>query len=339
MKRLLALLALMLCMAAPARAAGDLYVYSWSEYLPDEVVREFTAETGIKVHISTYDSNEAMYAKLKLAGEGYDLAVPSSYFVEKMAREGMLRPLDKTRLPNLKNLLPRFTKLEADPGNAYCVPYLWGSTALAVNTDLIPAEKLKSYNGLWDTALKGRLLLPNDPREVVGLALKAAGHSFNDTDPAHLAAAAARLKELIPSVRAFDSESPKQAILSGEVAAGVVWNGEAFIANAENPAVAYVYPEEGYSLWVDCFAVPVGAKHLDEAHAFMDYLLRPEVSARISTELGYSTPNAAAIPLLPPEVRDNPIVYPPDEVLARGEFLRDIGEGAKAMDDIWVTLK
>lgn len=340
MKKLLLAIVLPLAFAVPALAgSGELYLYIWSEYIPDEVVENFTRETGIKVHISTYDSNEAMYAKIKLAGKGYDLIVPSSDYVGLMRRQGMLLPLDKSKLPNFSNLSAKFTDQPFDPDNTFSVPYMWGSSAIAVNTGTLGEDAVTSYTDLWKPEMKDRLLLPNDPREVFAIGLKSLGYSLNDTDPAHLEQAYQKLKKLMPFVRVFDSDSPKQALLSGEVTVGVIWNGEAYIANQENPEIRYVYPKEGFSLWMDSLCIPQGARNLDEAHAFLNYLLRPDVAAAISTEMGYSSPNAAAVKLLPDDVRANTIVYPDDATAQRGEFQDDIGEGMKLYEDYWVKLK
>ena len=340
MKRILTALALVLLLATSAFAGkGDLFLYIWSEYIPDQVLQDFTRETGIEVHLSTYDSNEAMYAKIKLAGDGYDLIVPSSDYVALMARQNLLLPLDKSLLPNFANLAPRFLNQPFDKGNTYSLPYMWGSTSIAVNTDLLDGVKVESIADLWNPALKDKLLLPNDPREVFGLALRVLGYPGNETDPEHLAQAYDKLKSLTPMVRVFDSDSPKQALLSGEVAVGVIWSGEAFVACAENPAIKWIYPPEGVSLWMDSLCIPKGAKNIKEAHAFLDYLMRPEVAALISQEMGYSTPNAKAMDVLPADVRDNPIVYPPDNVMQRGEFQNYLGDAMKIYDDYWIKLK
>ena len=336
-------LAVLFCLglATPLAAADRaLYVYIWSEYIPEQVVADFTRETGIKVNISTYDSNEAMYAKIKLVGKGYDLIVPSSYYVGLMRDQGLLLPLDKKQLPNLKNIGPKFTNQSFDPDNSYSLPYMWGSTSIAVNTDMLGKDTVRDLADLWKPELKGRLLLPNDSREVIGIGLKVLGYPINDRDPAHLEQAYLKLKELMPSVRTFDSDSPKQALLSGEVAAGVIWNGEAFIANGENPAIAYLYPKEGFSLWLDSFCIPKGAANIAEAHLFLDYILRPEVAAVISQEMGYSSPNAAALEHLPAEVRSNPIVYPTDADAARGEFLDNLDDATNQLvEQYWLKLK
>jgi len=317
-----------------------LNLYIWSEYIPDEVLADFTKETGIKVNISTYDSNEAMYAKVKLVGKGYDLVVPSSDFVGLMRREGLLLPVDTTKIANFSLLAPRFTNQSFDPNNRYSVPYMWGSTSLAINTALLPKGTVEKSSDLWKPELKGKLVLPNDQREVIGIGLKVLGYSINETNPEHLRQAYEKLQSLMPQVRVFDSDSPKQALLSGEVAAGLVYNGEAYIANGENEAIQYIYPPEGFSLWLDSFCIPKGAEHVEEAYKFIDYVLKPKVSATISESMGYSSPNSKAVGLLPEAMQKNIIVNPSPEMVTKGEFLDSLDEPTlKIYEQYWVKLK
>jgi spermidine/putrescine transport system substrate-binding protein len=308
--------------------------------MPDSVLEEFTAETGIKVIMSTYDSNEALYAKIKMVdAKGYDLIVPSTDYVARMRQEGLLMPLDKGRLSNLGNLDPKLMNKPFDPDNTYSVPYMWGSTAIAVNSKDPDAASVATYADLWKPELKGKLLLPNDMRGVLGMGLKRLGHSLNEADPAKVGQACDLLAPLMASVRVFDSDSPKQALLNNEVQVAVLWNGEAYIAAGENPDIRYVYPREGYSLWVDNLCIPANAVNVENALIFIDYLLRPEVAAFICQEMGYSTPNLAAKAILPEEVRTNPIIYPSPEEMDLGEFETDLGEAVKAYEECWMRLK
>jgi spermidine/putrescine transport system substrate-binding protein len=343
MKRSAALIAalamLLLAAASPATAEQKkLFLFIWSEYLPDEILEQFTSQTGIKVMVSTYDSNEAMYAKLKMS-PGHDLAVPSTDFVSRMRNEGMLIALDKKKLPNLKHVGPRFMDRAFDPGNAYSVPYMWGTTAVAVNTALMPSVRISTWDDLWKPELKGRLLLPNDMRSVMGIGLKSLGYSLNDTDPEHLRQAYEKLKPLMGSVKVFDSDSPKQAIINREVAAGVMWNGEAYVANQENPKIVYVYPQDGFGMWIDSLVIPKGARNVEAAHKFIDFLLRPEIAAAISEDLGYATPNQQAKSMLTAKARQNPIIYPPDEILDRSELEIDLGAAIAQYERYWTLLK
>jgi spermidine/putrescine transport system substrate-binding protein len=338
-----ACLALLVIIAAVSPGHGAdkvLNLYIWSEYIPEEVLADFTRETGIKVNISTYDSNEAMYAKVKLVGKGYDLVVPSSDYVGLMRRQGMLTRIDTKKISNFKQISPQFTDLSFDPGNTYSVPYMWGSTSLAINTDIVPAETVQKLADLWKPELKGKLLMPNDPREVMGIGLKVLGYSINEKDPEHLRQAYEKLRTLMPMVRVFDSDSPKQALLSGEVAVGLVYNGEAYIANSENEAIRYIYPPEGFSLWLDSFCIPRGAENVDAAYRFIDYVLQPKISAIISESMGYSSPIAKVVELLPAAMKENNIVNPSAQDIARGEYLDSLDEKTlKLYEQYWVKLK
>jgi len=336
-------LALLLLMTAVPFCYGAdkvLNLYIWSEYIPEQVLADFTKETGIKVNISTYDSNEAMYAKVKLVGKGYDLVVPSSDYVGLMRREGLLTLVDIKKISNFNLIDPQFTNKSFDPGNAYSVPYMWGSTALVLNTSIMPPQTVQKMADLWKPELKGNLILPNDAREVLGIGLKVLGYSINEKDPEHLRQAYEKLRSLMPQVRVFDSDSPKQALLSGEVAAGLVYNGEAYIANGENNAIRYIYPPEGFSLWLDSFCIPRGATNVDAAYRFIDYVLQPRVSATISESMGYSSPIAKVFEFLPAEMKNNIIVNPPPQDAARGEFLDSLDANTlKLYEQYWVKLK
>ena len=344
MKKLLSLLALGLAAALSAFAAQAadkvLYFYNWSEYLPEAVLDQFTAETGIKVVYTTYDSNEAMYAKLKvLQGGGYDLVVPSTYYVSKMSKEGLIQPIDKTKLGNFKNLDPRLLNQPYDPDNRYSVPYLWGSTGVGVNAKDVDPATVTSWADLWRPEFRGKIVLLNDLREVFYLGLKVLGYSGNDTDPAHIAQAYDKLTSLIPGVRVFNADSPKEPFLSGEVVIGQIWNGEAYLGREELPELTYIYPKEGAALWMDNLVIPAKAEHVAEAHQLIDFLLRPEIAKVISEEIGYATPNKAALPLLDAAVRDDRTVYPNDDDLKNSEFQVDVGEAITVYEQYWEKLK
>ena len=218
MKKLLVALVALLIAASPAFAeeAKELNVFSWSEYIPQEVVNGFTKETGIKVVLSTYESNEAMYAKLKLLGaKGYDLVVPSGYFVEVMAQDNLLAKLDKSKIKGLDNLDPASLNQPFDKGNALTIPYMWGTVGLLVNKKAVDVSTIKSWKDLARPEFKGRVLLSDDLRDTFGVGLKACGYSINSTNPDEIKAAYEWLKALKPSVRVFDVTATKQAFISG----------------------------------------------------------------------------------------------------------------------------
>jgi spermidine/putrescine transport system substrate-binding protein len=340
MSRLLLVL-ILLCAIAPVRAEPpEVRFFNWSDYVPEEVLERFTAETGIAVRLSTYDSNEAMYAKLKLlGGKGYDIAVPSTYYVDKMRKEGLLHPLDKARLPGLRSLDPRHLDKSFDPGNVYSLPYLWGTTGIAVNAARIDPATVQSWADLWNPRFKGGLLLTNDMRETFHIALRVLGLAGNSTDPGQIRRAYEKLKRLMPNVRLFNSDSPLVLLVTGEVDAGVVWSGNAYQAHKEDPNIRYIYPKEGCLLWMDNLVIPKGAGNLDNAHRLLDFLLRPEIAKLISEKIGYASPNAAAVRLLKPELRDDPTVYPNSDVLDKGEYQVDIGDAITVYAEYWEKLK
>jgi len=316
-----------------------LYVYNWSEYMPESVLKDFTKETGIKVKYSTYDSNEAMYAKVKTAGNsGYDIIVPSTYFVNKMSKEGLLEKIDKSKLSNYKNLDPKLLSKSFDPNNDYSIPYLWGTTGISYNSSLVK-ENINSWKNLWNNEYKNSILLNDDMREVFGMALKILGYSANSTNPKEIEEAYNKLKELLPNVKMFYSESQKQVYLNEEVKLGMNFNGEGFMANEENENIKYIYPKEGALVWVDSLVIPKGAKNLENAHKFINFLLKPEVAKVISEEIGYATPNAKTLELLDEKTKNNRIIYPNEEDLKNSEFQMDVDEVLPVYEKYWEMLK
>lgn len=351
MKRLLATaarLVLAACLMLPLLQAGNvqagddvLYVYNWTEYMPQDVLQRFTKETGIKVVYNTFDSNESMYAKLKLVKGAYDVVVPSTYFVSRMIREGMLEKLDKSRLPNLKHLDPALLDTPFDPGNAYSVPYLWGTTGIGVTPHRHDPKTVTAYRDLWRPEYKRQVLLTDDIREVFGMTFLVLGYPFNDTEPEHIKQAYEKLTELMPNVVLFNSDAPRMPYLNEEASIGLIWNGEVNQANMETESefISYVYPEEGIMAWVDNLSIPAGAKHVEAAHTFINFLLRPEIAKAICEEIGYATPNKTARELLPDSLKNDPTLFPGQDVMEKARFTRDIGDTIKIYEQYWERLK
>ncbi|WML85060.1 extracellular solute-binding protein [Thiothrix subterranea] len=331
---------LLLLTATALHAEEKLVVYNWAEYIPEAALEEFEKETGIKVEYSTYENNEVMYSKLKLQkGVGYDIVVPSSYLVAKMSREGLLQELDKTKLTNLKNLSADLLDKPYDPGNLYSIPYLWGSTGIGVNGKEIDSSTITSWADLWDEKWKGKLLLTDDVREVFHMALKKNGFSTNSTNPDEIKIAYEDLQKLMPNVLVFNADAPREPFLAGDVNLGMIWSGEVKMAQQENPDIEYIFPKEGAGFWVDSFVIPAGASNADNAHKFIDYMLRPEVGQQVVEELGYSTPNIAVKELLDEDTSSNPVIFPSAADVAKGEFQNDIGDAMKLYDGYWEKLK
>lgn len=332
---------LLILLASPAWAgSAEIHLYNWSDYLPQEVLDQFTQETGIQVKNSTYDSNEALYAKLKLLnGGGYDLVVPSTYFVDKMRREGLLHPIDKSQLSQFQNLDVKHLNKPFDPDNQYSIPYLWGTTGIAVNAAKLNPDEFSRWADLWNPQLKASLLMPNDMREAFHIAFFVLGYHGNTQNPEQVRQAYELLRGLMANIRLFTSDAIDIQFLTGEVNAGVIWNGVAYKVNQEDPNIRYIYPKEGVIIWMDNLAIPAHAPNPANAHKLIDYLLRPDVAKTISEKIGYTSPNREAIQLMPQKLRDNPYVNPPDEILLKGEYQTDIGGAITLYTEYWEKLK
>jgi spermidine/putrescine transport system permease protein len=326
-----------LALVRPAAAAEELNLFAWSEYVPQAVIDGFTKKTGIRVSYETYASNEEMLAKLLSGAERYDLIQPSEYVVAALVKEGRLEKLDHAKLPHLANLDPAYTHLPHDPGLAYSVPYMSGTVGIVVDTTAVK-EPVTGYADVFTDAHRNRIVVLNDSREIVSWAMDVLGLDINDPSPANLAKATPLLERWLPLVRVYDSDSPKTALLNGDVDLGVVWSGEAAILIDEDPTrFTYVLPKEGAHRFVDSLAIPAGARHVDAAHRFIDYVLEPAVSVQISAEFPYTNPNAAARKLLSRKQLANVASYPPGD--PKLETFADIGERAVAVDKLVTDVK
>lgn len=324
-----------------ATPAGDrqLNVYIWSEYLPQEVVDRFAKEKGIKTTVDTYDSNEALLEKLQSGVADYDVVVPSDYMVRILVAEKLVQPLQKDKLPNLKNLDARFLDREFDKGNAHSLPYFWGTTGLGYNKEKVKAP-LESWAVVFDPAHKGRILMLDDMRECFGVALKLMGKGLNEKDPEVLKQAAAKLKEQKPLVKAYNSGDFANILASGDVDLAHGYNGQLAAVVAENAEkFGFALPKEGGTIWMDNVAISAKSRHVEEAHAFLDFIMDAEVNASIVNAVRYASPNAAARAHIDPKILGDVIVYPPDDVVARCEFMEDIGETTTLLDQYWTEIK
>ncbi|HEX4966329.1 MAG TPA: spermidine/putrescine ABC transporter substrate-binding protein [Thermoanaerobaculia bacterium] len=314
-------------------------VYIWTNYLPQEVVDEFERRTGIHANVDTFDSNEAVLGKLQSGVAGYDVAVPSDYMLKILIPQGLVQPLDHGRLPHLKNLDPRFLDQKYDPGNGHSVPYLWGTTGIGFDkTKVQPA--VDSWAALFDPRHAGRILMLDDQREAFGAALKLMGRSINEKDPAVLRQAAERLKKQKPLVRTYNSSDFANLLAAGDVDVAQGYNGEMAEVVAKSAGrLAYVIPKEGGTLWIDNLAIPKGARNLEAAYAFLDFVMEPEIAAKIVNHVHYASANQAALPLIDAKVKNDPSIYPPQDVLKRCELIEDLGETTQLVDQLWTEVK
>lgn len=343
MKKLLTILVISLfAFACTKKAENELFVYNWSEYIPDEVVKQFEKETGIKVIYTTYDSNEAMYSKVKVTGGAdYDIAVPSTYYVEKMKNEGLIQKIDKSKLTNFNNINPALLNQDYDPENQYSIPFMWGTTAIGINTKYIDPAKVTSWNDLWRDEFKGKLMLQNDLREVFHAALRSLGYSGNTKDPKEIEEAYNKLVKLMPSVKLFNSDSPRTPFLNEEVYIGIMWSGEAFMASQENKNIKYVYPKDGAAVWVDSLVIPSKAKNVDNAYKFIDFIIRPDISSKISNYVGYATPliKESVAEYLDNNTKNSRIIFPNSDDLNNSEIQLNIEDALPIYNDFWHKLK
>jgi spermidine/putrescine transport system substrate-binding protein len=339
MKKFLPVLFAVIFLVACNRNKNVVNVYNWTEYIPNEVISQFEKETGVKVIYSTYDSNELMYSKIKIAGgSGYDLIFPSTYFVTKMAKEGLLEELDHSKLSNMSHLNPALLNMDYDEGNKYSLPFIWGTTLLAYN-DKFVKEELTSWRDLWREEFKGYVILNNDVREVFQMSLMLLGYSGNSSDEKEIDEAYTLLTTLVPNVRVFNSDSPKLPLINEEVRVGMVWSGEIYRASLSNPDIKFAFPKEGALIWMDCYSIPKGAKNTENAYKFINFLLRPEISKIIREDSGYISPNLTYINSMPEELRSNRLLNPSDEDLLGAELQTDIGDAVLVLERYWEKLK
>lgn len=316
----------------------ELKIFVWSEYVPQGVIDAFSEETGIAVTMETYSSNEEMLAKLLAEAGDYDLIQPSDYTVQALVEADLLDPLDKERIPNLEHIDPFFLDQPFDPGNRYTVPWMAGLVGIVYNSEKISAE-IDGFEDVFQPAHRQRIVVLDDPREIVSWALAARGIPVNEITPETLRKVRPLLAEWLPMVAVFDSDSPREALLGGTADIGIVWNGEAAKLLAESEKFRWVVPEKGAHLFIDSLAIPKGADHPDNAMAFMNFVLRPEISQQISERFPYLNPNTAARELLPEAARSNPASFPPRTTLEKLEVFEDLGEMSTEIDELVTPLK
>jgi len=326
-----------------AELGERLNLFIWSDYMDPELIEEFESAYGVAVALDYYDTNEAMIAKLQAGGTGqYDLVVASDYAVEVLRGENLLEPLDHALVPNLANLAPRFREAPFDPGNRYSATYQWGTSGLGVRADLAEGgEPAASWALVFDPAAGvGPFTMLADPRETIGAALIYLGHSANSVDPGELAAAERLLLAQRDRVLTYAPfASARDLLASGDAVVAHNYSGDVLMVADEVPGVRYLIPAEGSVVWTDNLAIPSGAPHARLAHAFVNFVLDGNVGARLSNFTRYASPNDAAMPGMDPELLADPSVYPDSAVMARLEFLHDLGEARAAYDRIWTRLR
>lgn len=320
--------------------AGELNLFIWTEYVPDAVFDKFTEETGIKVNVSTFSSNEDMLAKVKSEAPGaYDIIQPSDYMVSQLIAQDMVAELDKDALTNLSNIGEEYLNPVYDPGNVYSVPYQGGVAAIAVNTDKVDID-ITSYDDLFDPTLSNSIVLLDDFRAVIGMTARSMGYSMNETDPEKLAEIREKLLTIKSNVKLYDSDSPKSALISGDCSVGMIWNAEIALSMAENSSIEVIFPEEGPYVFMDNWCITKESPNYDNAIKFINFMMDPEVVQMVLEEFPYLNPNKTAVEAMGEEYAGNPAKNPPAEVIASGEYVENLDVDTLAIyDEMWTELK
>lgn len=321
-------------------AQQQVNVFVWADYIPQTVIQLFEKQTGIKVNLSEYDSNEDLYAKLKAdPHSGYDVVVPSSYYVQRMVQEGMLRKINHQPLSNRRYLNPLLLNKSFDPGNQYSYPYVWGSTGIAVDKRYWDPKTIHRWSDLWQPRFKNQLLMYNDAREVFAAALIVLGRSINERDPRYIKLAYEKLRQLSPNVRLYSTDAATNVFADDDVTVGMAETGDIIRARLANKNLVFIYPQDGFAVWEDCLAIPKYAPHYQNALTFINFLMRPKVGAMISMTQGYSTPNLKSKALLPKQFREDPLMYPSQQTLKRSQMENDVGAARDIYLHYWELLK
>jgi spermidine/putrescine transport system substrate-binding protein len=316
-----------------------LALYNWAEYVAKSTIPSFEEKTGIQVTQDFYSSNEELLAKLQAGGSGYDVIVPSDYMVSIMIKSDILQPLDKAKIPNLKNIGENFRDPPYDPDNEYSAPYQYGTTGILYNKKEL-GETISTWDPMWDPEFEGAIGMLDDPRETPGAALYKLGYSVNATDDEQLAEAEAELKEQKPLLRGyFDSTQNQASVQNGDLLLGHVFSGDGFLALAENPDLDYVIPEPGATLWTDTMAIPASAQHPDNAHKFINHILDPKVGAALSNYTYYNTPNEAALPMIDDALKKLSGYVLTPEVFERLQVIEDVGEATRKYERLFTEVK
>ncbi len=343
--------------AAPAAADGTLHIYNWSDYIAEDTIANFEAETGIDVTYDVFDSNEVLEGKLLAGNTGYDIVVPSGSFLERQIQAGVFQPLDKTALANYGNLDADILQRVAahDPDNAHSIPYMWGTTGIGYNVAMVEERMPGAPVESWDLILNPEIVsqfadcgvtVLDAPTELLDIAMNYLGFDPTAGTGEGLEEAEALLQEVRPHLKYFHSSQYINDLANGDICIAVGWSGDVFqardrAAEADNGVeIGYSIPKEGTVIWFDLLAIPADAENVAEAHLFLDYIMRPEVVAAVTNYVYYANGNAASTPLIEEEVLTDEGIYPPDSVKAN--LFADTADSPRVtrmQNRIWTRIK
>jgi putrescine transport system substrate-binding protein len=343
------------------RAASDsgkvLNLYIWSDYLAANTLSDFEKQTGIKVHVAYFDTNETLETKLLAGSSGFDIVVPTASYFERQIKAGVYQTLDKSKLPNLKNMDPQLMSKVAlhDPGNAHGIIYMWGTNGIGYNEkmikELMPDAPLDSWRLVFDPAVASKVAkcgisVLDSPAEMMRAVYNYLGKDPNSQKPEDLVQAEATLSKIRPYIRNINSSEYIEALANGDLCIAVGYNGD--VMQARDRAreankgidVKYVVPKEGSILWFDMLAIPKDAPNTDSAYAFLNYIMTPQVIADVSNFKRYANGNLASQPLVEPAVKDDPGIYPPAEQRQKlAVQLADSSDQTRAITRVWQKFK
>jgi spermidine/putrescine transport system substrate-binding protein len=315
---------------AAAAEEKQVNVYNWDTYIGSNTLAEFTDTTGIDVRYDLFASTDELFGKMREGNPGYDVIFPSNNTVERMVVADMLIAVDPAKIPNLKNIAPVFRDTSYNPGLKWGAPYFWGTQGIGYRKESFETAPSSWKDMTENEAIKGRFSLLEGV-DTLRMALKIIGASLDTKNPDEIAKAADYLIRIKPGIKTFAPDTGQDLLLSQEVDACLEWSGDILQVSAEDDGIAYVIPTEGSMLWSDNMVIPKGAPHPDNAHAFIDFILKPEVHGAIASEVGYGCPNEAALAFIPEADRNNPAIYPSEETLSRCEYATYKGEDVEKL--------
>lgn len=340
MKRLLSATALLLAGTAMAQAEGELQLYNWGDYTSAELLAKFEAETGIKVTVTDYDSNDTALAKVEAGGHGFDLVVPSANYVPIWVEKGLVQELDLARLPNHKNIAENWLNVDYDAGRKYSIPWQWGTTGVAVNQKVYSGDV--NTSAIWmdpPAELVGKVNVTPEMNDAIALATMYMGGKPCSEDTELLKKVRDKLLEAKPKWQSMDYGMTEK-MAANDVAASVYWNGAMFRARLQNPDIKYGYPKEGFILWMDQVMLLQDAQNVDEAYKFLDFIMVPENAAMISAFARYANGIAGSEEFMPADMKDAPEIVIPAEFAEKGVFMGNCSPKAvEYITAIWTELQ
>ena len=341
MKKMLALLLALLLMIPAVGLAEEqvLNILSWEGYVDADTLASFEEETGIKVIWSPMDSIDSMLLKVTQGGgSDYDLILSSDYSLDILRQQELLQKLDMTKFTNYANLNPSFLNQKYDPNNEYVIPYVAGAPVILYDPSVVPFE-ITGYDDLWNEELTDSVAVLENARVLCGMVLKSMGESMNETNPEILARMKEKMMPLYQNIVTFGDLESYTALSTGEASVGYVFTSFAHLLLQENPNLKVVHPKEGIGFGIDGFVIPAGAKNADNAHVFLDYLMRPEIAAHNAEYQGYMCVNQAATPYLSEAFNASAAMNIPADLLATAEFIEAVGADETTFQEIYTSFK